>query len=244
MAVGKGIERQTLPKVVADRLRAEILSGEIPPGQRLIVKALVERFGVSHIPIREALRELEAESLLSSRPGSGVVVSKVDLDELHDLYQLRRLLEVDVIRRGFDSYAQADLDEADATFQALLTETPQPSDGDWWAAHERYHWAFLEPGMSPWSRKLLRLVWQSSERYQRLFVLVFGSVEDANRQHREMLEAAGSKDVETFINAWLRHLASTEATIVSGYEAEQAGSGEHLVGSGSERTRQPNVGLG
>jgi len=213
------IEQVSLSQQVATKLRTEILSGAIEPGAPIVVRDLVERLGVSHIPIREALRALEAESLVVSRPGQSVIVSGVDLDELLDLYRLRRLIEVDAIRRAFPLYTAEFLDEARRIYEELLRLAPSQADSRWWASHRLYHWWFLEPGLTPWSTKLLTLVWQTSERYQRLYILVFGSAEEANVEHDRVLAEASSGDLDSFIDAWLHHLDRTEESIVSGYMA-------------------------
>lgn len=218
------IEQISLSQRVAKWLRDQILSGAREPGAPIVVRDLVDRLGVSHIPIREALRELEAESLVVSRPGQSVVVAAVDIEELHDLYRLRRILEVDAIRRAFPAYSPEFLEQAERIYRELLELAPSQDDSRWWAVHKRYHWWFLEPGLTPWSTKLLRLVWQSSERYQRLYTLVFGSVDDANVEHERVLAVAAGDDLEAFVDAWLHHLERTEETITSGYEARHGDS--------------------
>jgi DNA-binding GntR family transcriptional regulator len=225
MTDSQRLDRESLAKQAAARLRDEILSGAAPPGERLVVRDLVERWGVSHIPIREALRELEAESLVESRPRHGVVVAGVDIDELADLYRLRRLLEVDAVRRAFGHFTDDHVERARGLLDDLLALTPQQWQGNWWEAHRRYHWVFLEPGLSPWATRLLQLVWQSCERYQRLYTLVFGSVDDANHEHDRILSAAAGGDVDVFLDAWLVHLDHTERTIASGYRARHDGDG-------------------
>lgn len=219
------IEQVNLSQRVATWLRNQILSGAREPGAPVVVRDVVERLGVSHIPIREALRELEAEALVVARPGQSVVVAAVDIDELHDLYRLRRLLEVDAIRRAFPVYTSEFIEGARDLFDELLELAPSQDDSRWWGVHKRYHWWFLEPGLTPWSTRLLQLVWQSSERYQRLYTLVFGSVEEANVEHERVLADAASEDVETFVEAWVHHLDRTEETIASGYVARH-GDGE------------------
>lgn len=224
------IEQVSLSQQVATKLRNEILSGAIAPGAPIVVRDLVQRLGVSHIPIREALRELEAESLVLSRPGQSVIVAGVDLEELHDLYRLRRLLEVDAVRRAFAHYTPEFLASARRIYDELLGLAPSQADSRWWGAHRRYHWSFLEPGLTPWSTKLLKLVWQTSERYQRLYILVFGSVEEAHVEHDNMLSVASSGDLDSFIDAWLHHLDRTEESIVSGYRARH-GKGDDPLGA-------------
>lgn len=222
MVAGGPIGRESMSQQVATRLRDQILSGTPPPGQRLVVRDLVATLGVSHVPIREALRELEAEGLVESRLNRGVVVAGVDIDELHDLYRIRRLLEGDAIERAFDHYDEAHLSRADELFRDLLDLQPERGNGSWWQAHRAYHWAFLEPGLTDWATRLLTLVWQSSERYQRLYTLVFGSADEANAEHREILAAAAGDDRSAFADAWMHHLDRTEETIASGYRAHHS----------------------
>ena len=100
--------------------------------------------------------------------------------------------------------------------------------------HKRYHWRFLEPGLTPWSTKLLQLVWQTSERYQRLYILVFGSVAEANVEHDSVLTVASKGDRDSFIDAWLHHLDRTEKSIASGYMARH---GDAADASTSESLR-------
>ncbi len=223
MVSGGPIGRESASQLVATRLRSDILSGNPPPGERLVVRDLVASLGVSHVPIREALRELEAEGLVESRLNRGVVVAGVDIGELHDLYRIRRLLEVDAVARAFDAYDEEHLAHADELFQDLLELAPERGNGAWWGVHRDYHWAFLEPGLSDWATRLLKLVWQSSERYQRLYTLVFGSADEANAEHREILAAARGDDRDVFVDAWLHHLDRTEETIASGYHARHDG---------------------
>lgn len=83
----------TLHESVLDELRDAILSGEIAPGARLIQVELAERFGVSRIPLREALRTLHAEGLVVIEPNRGTICRRLEAKDLADLYALRRSLE-------------------------------------------------------------------------------------------------------------------------------------------------------
>ena len=77
--------------------RAHCSPGDIKPGERIKVAELEKSFGVSHIPIREAVRRLEAEGLIVALPQRAAVAADVDLDDLAGLYDLRRIIECDVI---------------------------------------------------------------------------------------------------------------------------------------------------
>lgn len=217
---GSKIERRSLAEEVAQRLRHDILSGRYGPGERIVVPTLEERYGVSHIPIREAFRSLENEALIVSRRGSGAVVAAVSLGELHDIYDLRRLLEVDVLRTAIALYDDVILEEAQAAFEAVHGLAPTTHDELWWPAHRRFHMSLLRPGLTPWSERVLRLLWQSVERYQRLYTLVFGSVEQADREHRELLNIARERDEERLVAAWLTHLNEKEQRVREGLLAQ------------------------
>lgn len=211
------IQRRSLAEEVSERLRLDILSGVFQPGERLVVQTLEDRYGVSHIPIREALRSLEAESLVSSRRGSSAVVTDVTLDDLHDLYELRRVVEEQVLRRAVKEYDDEVLDAAAERYERLHGLVPSRSDNQWWVAHRDFHWSLLRPGLTPWSERVLRLIWQSVERYQRLYTLVFGDVHLADVEHHQILEVARGRDPDRLVQCWIEHLDEKEARVAEGF---------------------------
>lgn len=78
---------------VRDELRARIADGRLPPGQRLIEQTLASEFGVSRVPVREAVRSLETEGLVTTLPRKGVVVAELSREDVEHLYAVRRVLE-------------------------------------------------------------------------------------------------------------------------------------------------------
>ncbi|MBO0849785.1 MAG: GntR family transcriptional regulator, partial [Pseudonocardia sp.] len=81
------------PNDIADELRAAIADGVFPPGHRLVHEELADRFGVSRIPLREAIRTLVGEGLVQSPAGRGTFVTALDLAEIDEIYDLRKLVE-------------------------------------------------------------------------------------------------------------------------------------------------------
>jgi DNA-binding GntR family transcriptional regulator len=110
------VERRaaTLRLQVEDRLRAAIASGRFKPGQRLIERELCEQIGVGRTSVREALRQLEAEGLVTSVPHRGPVVSTISRDEAAQLYAVRALLESYAGRHFALRRLPADLRDLDA----------------------------------------------------------------------------------------------------------------------------------
>src|SRR4029079_610765 len=93
-------QRQTIASMTVEALRERILRGDYPDGEPLRQDALADELGVSRIPVREALRQLESEGLVTFQPHRGAVVSTLSLDEIVELFELRAEIESDVLRRA------------------------------------------------------------------------------------------------------------------------------------------------
>ncbi|WP_371810817.1 GntR family transcriptional regulator [Frigoribacterium sp. CFBP 13707] len=85
---------------IVDAVRADIVAGALQPGTRITEAALAERYGVSRVPVREALRGLEAEGFVESRPNVGSRVAEIPVDEADDLFAVREALEISTARRA------------------------------------------------------------------------------------------------------------------------------------------------
>ncbi|MGH2751365.1 MAG: GntR family transcriptional regulator [Actinomycetota bacterium] len=210
-------KRPLLADEIATRLRTSILNGDLRPGQRIAVAALARDLGVSHIPVREAIQRLEAESLVETVPHQGPIVTGVRLEELHDIYRLRRLIEGDAARRAASTYTDADIARIQGCLDTLLDADPETAESGFWDAHRAFHHAILQPAGSAWSARILNLLWQSAERYHRLFTLVFGSLETAHDEHRALARAAAERDREQLHHLLTTHLEHTEEAVTRGY---------------------------
>jgi len=137
-----------------ERLLNAIDSGELPPGSRLRESQIAERLGISRTPVREALRQLEAQGLVTHEPHRGVVVAELDYDQLGELYAVREVLEgtaarlaarhaspeeVDVLRELAEAHAPL-VDDPDALAEANKHFHRQINR----ACHNRYLNSMLE----------------------------------------------------------------------------------------------------
>ena len=107
------------PELVADRVREDIADGRLPPGTALRQENLAERFGVSRIPVREALRQLEAEGVVVVRANRGAFVRSFTGDQLREIYDLRIMLECDLVSRAVPNMTEDDLARIDAQAEAV-----------------------------------------------------------------------------------------------------------------------------
>jgi DNA-binding GntR family transcriptional regulator len=96
---GQSLEARNLPDQLADQLAIMIAKGELKPGQRIFEKKICEMKGVSRIPVREALRLLQAQGVVRTEPNRGTYVTGFTVDELHEMFQLRLAVERIALRR-------------------------------------------------------------------------------------------------------------------------------------------------
>lgn len=137
----------SLSKLVRDEVLGLILQGSLLPGARINEQDIASRLGISRVPVREALRELESSGLVVSRKHAGVFVRELDDTEIHSLYDLRALLD------GYSGRCAARLeprlrgilaDELDASI-TLMQDAADASDVErYYAENLRFHWLMVE----------------------------------------------------------------------------------------------------
>src|SRR5215210_7340520 len=122
----------TTPDLIADSLREDILRGTIPAGQPLRQEELANRFGVSRLPVRDALLRLEAQGLVVVFPNRGAFVVSLSVDEVREIYDLRVLLEGDLVEHAVPRMTADDWRRIDAAHEASVRSAGGPdwADGD------------------------------------------------------------------------------------------------------------------
>jgi len=103
---------KTRTQLVVETLREKILSGEIKAGQPLRQAALAEELNVSRIPVREALLQLEAEGLVAFEPHKGATATELNVEQVDELFELRAMLEADLLAASIPHITDESLDEA------------------------------------------------------------------------------------------------------------------------------------
>jgi DNA-binding GntR family transcriptional regulator len=183
----------------ATALRAAILDRELRPGQRVNQETWAERAGVSMIPVREALRALAGEGLVTYRPRRGYAVTELDLDELDEVYRLRQLLETEALRAGIPLVTAADLDALRNDASACLAAGLRGDIAGQLAANRRFHDRLHSlAGSRPLSR-LIDLLWDSTEAYRALYYTLEDETAESDRAHRAIVDAVEREDTEAAI---------------------------------------------
>jgi DNA-binding GntR family transcriptional regulator len=196
--------RQTAHEYVREVLRRAILNGDIPGGSRLVQAELATTLEVSTTPVREALRDLASEGLIQFDPHRGAVVSELSGDELHEIYEIRRLLEPLAMRQAVPRISEALLDQLRNLHQQMERE---PHSAQWVDENRAFHMAVYEEAASPRLVAIIRGLQDASVMYIGASIKhVPGLRESANRDHAAILDALEKRDVEAAVDAVLEHL--------------------------------------
>lgn len=190
-----GIPRKSLTSAVADKLREKILRGELQEGQQLRQDAIAAELDVSRIPVREALRQLEAEGLISIVPHRGAVVSALSPEEIEELFDIRAVLESFILRRALPRLTDADFQRAEEILKEYEAALENEADiGSWGELNWRFHSALYGAAKRPVLMALLRTLNNNCDRYTRLQLLVSHSPQAAAAAHRKILDICRTRD--------------------------------------------------
>ncbi|MFZ3579356.1 GntR family transcriptional regulator [Virgibacillus sp. DJP39] len=113
-------DRATLQYKVTTKLREVILKGNFEEGDRLVQEEWATKLGVSRMPIREALRQLEVEGLVRMEPRRGAIVTPISISDIKEIYQLRAILEGEAVERSLPFLEQEDIKELELLYKEMI----------------------------------------------------------------------------------------------------------------------------
>ena len=183
------------PDDIAVVLRTALRERVFRPGQALNQDELARRFGVSRIPLREALRTLVGEGLVVMKPGLGAVVAELSAREVGELYGLRLQLEPPLASHVLDHVRRRDLDELAATVDAMA-ELPPARSEEWSSLNYAFHRCLYELSDRPHTVRLVIQVLNLVEPYARVHAHVLGQRPRMLAQRRATLDALRAGDPE------------------------------------------------
>jgi DNA-binding GntR family transcriptional regulator len=186
-------------------LRAAILDGELLPGQRVNQEQWAARIGVSMIPVREALRALAGEGLVTYRPRRGYAVTELNLADLEEVYRLRSLLETDALLRGVPRATRDDLVALEREADACAAAADAGDVAGQLAANRRFHDRLHALAGSRQLCRLIDLLWDSTEAYRALYYVLPGEAAEADRAHRAILAAVAAGDARRVVQLQNAH---------------------------------------
>jgi GntR family transcriptional regulator, carbon starvation induced regulator len=235
MSTAKIDAELTLSASAYAQLRSDILSCRLQPTVRLRLESLRGRYGMGTSPIREALMRLEAEGLVELEQNRGFRVSTVSPEKLADLMRTRIEIEAIALRWSLEKGGLEWEANLISSFHRLSRQKKH-SDGrrdainpGWTTDHAGFHTALVAACNSPsllliWSR-----LFEQAERYVTLSVISNGPQRDDTTEHRQLMRAALSRDVEKMIELNRAHINRTLGKAATWLGAQRPAANLHLV---------------
>ncbi|MGZ0148599.1 GntR family transcriptional regulator [Kribbella sp. WER1] len=200
-----------MPPVESD-LRHAILTGDQPPGTAVPIDEVAAFFGVSAIPVREALKTLFGEGLVEHRPHIGYRVAKLTFLEFRELYDVRQALEAAALRAAAVNATAADHERIRATHGSLAAASAA-GDREYAAATRRFHFALIEPSGMHRLIRMYETAWNITEPARPMARVPAHERAGFHTDHERLIAAYVARDLETLIAESERHYAHLKAAI-------------------------------
>jgi len=214
-------------ELVYQRTRYAILTGEYPPGSPLRLQELAARNGVSMIPVREALRLLEAEGFVETVQNRGAHVAPVSMEDMLDVYRTRIVLEMEALRQAAPNITPQVLANARRLNRRIVRQFEHRGYASY-EDHRAFHFALYEPSRSKWLLRLIGIVWDHTERYRRRAAPRV-SPASAHEEHERILARLEAGDAEGATLALRDHLEHSIELFIEDFEERgEAGTGSQL----------------
>jgi DNA-binding GntR family transcriptional regulator len=200
------------PQVIDD-LRRAILSGDEPPGTLIPIDAVARFFGVSQIPVREALKVLLGEGLVEHVPHVGHSVAKLSFSEFRELYDVRQALEAAALRAACRHASTADDGAVRRTHSAMAEAMTNHDERGYHAESRRFHSALIAPSQMPRLVHMYESAWNMTEPARPMSRVPELGRETFYDDHDRMLAAFVARDEETLLAESKAHFEHLKAAI-------------------------------
>jgi DNA-binding GntR family transcriptional regulator len=201
------IPRQSLTSAVAEKLRDQIIRGEITEGAQLRQDVIAGQYHVSRIPVREALRQLHAEGLITIVPNRGAIVPELSPSDIEELFAIRALLEPEVLRLSIPPLTPADLGQAEAVLTKYMSELRREEHMEnWGRMNWQFHSILYSRAGRPHFMSIIRNVNHNGERYTRLQLYLTHGMKRANEEHHQILKLCRKNEVGAACKLLRQHI--------------------------------------
>jgi len=196
---------------IADALRVEILRGKLQGGQPLKQDEIAAQFGVSKIPVREALVQLQAERLVNFYPNRGAFVSELSAAEADEIYVMRIALEKEILARAIPHLTVSHFKQAGEILSAIDHED---NIAKWGELNWEFHATLYSPARLPRVMETLRTLHTNIARYLVLYLAGMDYQKKSQREHRALLQACRAGEVEKAKDILDEHLRSASTHLI------------------------------
>lgn len=213
--LGRGPRRQASHEIVAAVLREAISTGQLRGNQPLPQDEIASQLRVSHIPVREALRQLESEGLVTYQANRGATVRALTTDEIREIYEIRATLETASVRRATPELKP----EALARARALLDRAESASDDAVWGSLDvEFHQLVYDLEQRPRLQEMITGLLRRVDRYWLSQGLMLKHRAAFDAEHRALLAAIEAGDADRAAALLEKHLVGASALLIAELE--------------------------
>lgn len=216
------IRRQGLHETLADSLRERILNGEFKEGEQLVQEAIALEYDVSRMPVREAFRQLEAAGLIANRLHKGAVVTSLPLEQIEELFDLRALLECEILAYAVPLATDDTLNASRRVLGRLEQAYHDQDVGSWGALNWEFHRSLYVSAGRVQTLAVIQGINIQTDRYIRLQMVLTDAVIQAEQEHRELFRLYAQGEVERTIAAMRAHILNAKVKLITAIETSRA----------------------
>jgi DNA-binding GntR family transcriptional regulator len=208
-------KRTTVQSEVADVLRDRIIRGRLKAGDRLRQDHIAEELSVSNIPVREALRELAAQGLITIEPHRGAIVSAVSLDEFEEITWLRALLEPQLLRLAIPRLGQSEISELRSILKSI---DDLRSSRNWGRLNWKFHSAIYRHADRPQTFAIVERLHANVERFLQMEASVLHNIKTSQAEHYSILERIQRGDIQNAAKLLREHIEVDAHKAIAAFE--------------------------
>ncbi len=201
--------RRTVAAIVEERIRGAILSGELRPGARIDQLQLANDLQVSLVPVREALKALEAEGFVQILPRRGAFVTATSIADMEDLYFARSLMEGQAAYHAAEHLKEAELKRLGALMREMDHGLAAHDYHAFMEANREFHFIIYEAASSRYLVNLISSLWDLAERYRYRYVFLKNQASIIQAEHQQILDACHAHDKRALRDAVVYHMNRT-----------------------------------
>jgi DNA-binding GntR family transcriptional regulator len=201
--------KKTIAAIVEERIQQAILEGILPPGARIDQNKLAADLNVSIVPVREALKKLEAEGFVRINPRRGAFVTETSVENMEDLYFARSLMEGEAAFYAAPRLTEADLKSLDR-LNDEMNRTLEAHDYEGFSAvNHKFHFAIYSAAGSAYLCNAIATLWDLAVRYRFRYLMLKDQAEIIRQEHLEILNACRAHDGDRLRKAIVAHMYRT-----------------------------------
>ncbi|WP_257645113.1 GntR family transcriptional regulator [Pseudomonas putida] len=200
------IQRQSIPSQIAESLRERILCGELKQGETLVQELIAAEYGVSRMPVREAFKQLESAGLIQARLHKGSVITTPSVEHVMELYELRLLLESELLRASIPRMSKGHLVAAEAILPELEKAYLDHDVNQWGRLNWMFHKSLYVASERVKTLSIIESVNLQVDRYVRLQLILDEKLARAADDHRELLRLCRMKSVDEAVECLREHI--------------------------------------